>query len=102
MYRKLGVRALHLLCVALLLVGSSVVAANTEPIEVHSDVVAIEAHVSRQPENLVPSNFVERLATTEEPAPNSDALAIAEPGGLGLMVLAGLMGGAIAMRRRLG
>ncbi|WP_442483578.1 PEP-CTERM sorting domain-containing protein [Aeoliella sp. SH292] len=30
------------------------------------------------------------------------AVTIAEPGSIGLLVLAGLMGGAIAMRRRLG
>lgn len=36
------------------------------------------------------------------PEAGTIAIPIAEPGSIGLMVLAGLMGGAIAMRRRLG
>ncbi len=50
---------------------------------------------------LPPIGLVEQLST-EEVEPTKNALNIAEPGTLGLMALAGLMAGAVAMRRRLG
>lgn len=74
--------------------------ADATSLEVYSDAVALGVPAS-QDTRLVPSDFIEQLSA-ESPTPVNNGLTIAEPGTLGLMALAGLMGGAMAMRRRLG
>jgi hypothetical protein len=102
---KLGTSDLARFCIAATVVWMgalvSLAAADPTPVEVYSQVVAMDLDPAGQVGSLLPSDFVEQL-NTQEPEPVNDGLKIAEPGTLGLMALAGLMGGAMAMRRRLG
>lgn len=77
-------------------------AADThDGIEVYSDIVPMGIDADSTSSELPPVNFIEQMSVNEAKQAESP-LSIAEPGALGLMALAGLMGGAVAMRRRLG
>lgn len=95
-----GVWLIGALALVALFCGPSPRVGAEEAIESYSDLVPSHIDVDSRV-SLPPIGLVEQLyADDQEPANN--ALSIAEPGTLGLMALAGLMAGAVAMRRRLG
>ena len=109
MIQHLGIRCSAKFCLAffavgLLLAPAACLAEIPSEVQVYSSAIALEHSATSSVEPLVPSDFADRVSQpqVETPVSPSAAAQIAEPGTLGLMALAGLMGGAVAMRHRLG